>query len=221
MSKTKSVRLQFVVTLVSTTEEHDQFSTAGRYGDLSTHRVGMNLAIRIQGTVDGVTAYLTKRVKFTRCTGLSNGDFYFLGPGIEEDDWCRVIHEKGEVVKSVSPEMFPNAFALIHRERCEIKIAAGQTLSIVAIVTDKVSKAGKAYKQLSRATIVEVSSNIGTWVDPRGPLRIVTDVKTSAGPTLVKFSCGHVAELNNTFSYRVGAEGRCFKCLNAPKQPSS
>src|ERR1019366_4144203 len=61
--------------------------------------------------------------------------------------------------------------------------------------------------------------------DPRGPMRTITavgeyrkSIDGSGGCIPVTFDCGHIAELNFTFSYRVGDTLHCFACgPHAPK----
>lgn len=48
--------------------------------------------------------------------------------------------------------------------------------------------------------------------DPRGPLRRITAIQESAGPTLITKECGHTSEHANHFTYKVGADIHCFDC---------
>lgn len=48
--------------------------------------------------------------------------------------------------------------------------------------------------------------------DPRGPERKITAVQSGTGLTVVTLDCGHTAELNQIYTYRVGERCRCLKC---------
>lgn len=60
--------------------------------------------------------------------------------------------------------------------------------------------------------------------DPRGPRRTIVEVQpyrltrlpnASGGCIPLLLDCGHVAEMNFTFSYKVGESVRCFQCRKA------
>lgn len=62
------------------------------------------------------------------------------------------------------------------------------------------------------------------YIDPRGPIRTIIEVgeyRRATSPNVfggcipVTLSCGHVAEMNFTFSYRVGENCRCLECKKA------
>jgi len=57
-----------------------------------------------------------------------------------------------------------------------------------------------------------LTGSIWNTKDPRGPMRTIVEVVTSAGPTLLTLSCGHVGTFANHFTYKVGAETHCFQC---------
>jgi hypothetical protein len=49
--------------------------------------------------------------------------------------------------------------------------------------------------------------------DPRGPIRTITEAYIGAPFSWrTRLSCGHVANLNPTFTRRVGDECRCVRC---------
>lgn len=53
--------------------------------------------------------------------------------------------------------------------------------------------------------------------DPRGPLRKIVavdppSIERPACITYLTLSCGHVSESNGIYSYKVGADCRCFAC---------
>jgi hypothetical protein len=64
------------------------------------------------------------------------------------------------------------------------------------------------------------------FTDPRGPLhtivsvgayRLTTAQNASGGCIPVTLDCGHTAEMNFTFSYRVGEQVRCHACARQVK----
>lgn len=57
--------------------------------------------------------------------------------------------------------------------------------------------------------------------DPRGPMRTVTgiyDIRPSTSPNIsgdvrpLRLSCGHIAECNQIFHYKMGQDMHCFEC---------
>ncbi len=55
--------------------------------------------------------------------------------------------------------------------------------------------------------------------DPRGPLRTILEVLPDRKGTIgtgdctpLLLSCGHTAECNQVFTYKVCAETRCYQC---------
>lgn len=48
--------------------------------------------------------------------------------------------------------------------------------------------------------------------DPRGPVRTITAIHESSGPTLITKDCGHTSEHAQHFTYKLGAQIHCFDC---------
>ena len=48
--------------------------------------------------------------------------------------------------------------------------------------------------------------------DPRGPVRTIVAVERYPDRTDLLLSCGHTGRFNQTFTYKVGREVRCFTC---------
>lgn len=48
--------------------------------------------------------------------------------------------------------------------------------------------------------------------DPRGPMRKAVNIERTSTGVLITKDCGHVGEHNQTFSYKVGEDIRCFEC---------
>lgn len=48
--------------------------------------------------------------------------------------------------------------------------------------------------------------------DPRGPIRKAVKVEWKSDGVLITKDCGHVGIHNQTFSYEVGENIRCFEC---------
>ena len=48
--------------------------------------------------------------------------------------------------------------------------------------------------------------------DPRGPMRKVTAIVERGDGTLIVTDCGHGYDRNQTFTYKVGQQIRCFEC---------
>jgi len=60
-------------------------------------------------------------------------------------------------------------------------------------------------------------THVHRWIsrqDPRGPLRTTMKVERDpdGGPVRLTLICGHVGECANHFSYKTGADHRCFTC---------
>ena len=51
------------------------------------------------------------------------------------------------------------------------------------------------------------------YKDPRGPNRTIAKVEPTTNCTKVSLDCGHVAEANQVYTYRVGDNYRCIRCL--------
>lgn len=52
-----------------------------------------------------------------------------------------------------------------------------------------------------------------TWtIDPRGPVRRIVALDKRTDGTRADLDCGHTADLNQIFHYRVGDEQRCIRC---------
>jgi hypothetical protein len=49
--------------------------------------------------------------------------------------------------------------------------------------------------------------------DPRGPLRTVVKVEPTPKITRITFDCGHVGQFAQHFTYRVGSQMRCIRCI--------
>lgn len=48
--------------------------------------------------------------------------------------------------------------------------------------------------------------------DPRGPMRRIVAVEPTSACTWVTFDCGHISEMNQIYTYKVGALSNCFHC---------
>ena len=55
---------------------------------------------------------------------------------------------------------------------------------------------------------------MNTYKDPRGPQRKIVEIKDK-WKGVILLSCGHVANLNPIYTYKVGADCRCFACAKA------
>lgn len=62
-----------------------------------------------------------------------------------------------------------------------------------------------------------MNTNPLTRPDPRGPLRTIVAVQRESYAALVTLSCGHVNELNQIYSYKIGEDVRCFTCAGEGK----
>jgi hypothetical protein len=49
-------------------------------------------------------------------------------------------------------------------------------------------------------------------IDPRGPIRKITDINQRSDVTLVTMDCGHTGRMNQIYMYRIGANSRCYEC---------
>lgn len=56
--------------------------------------------------------------------------------------------------------------------------------------------------------------------DPRGPLRIITQVEEdpNGGVTKITLDCGHVQDRNQIYTYKVGHPDRCFACASGEQR---
>lgn len=57
--------------------------------------------------------------------------------------------------------------------------------------------------------------------DPRGPIQKIVSVEKRPDAALVGLSCGHVARLNQIFSYRIGDYCHCFQCGQEAERQAS
>lgn len=129
-------------------EEVDRFDYASDNGH--SYREPMQLCLKVQGNLvsDGTPVYFTHRLKFCKYTGLSNGNIYSK----DKTDFFEITEEEGVVVKSSTPELFPNALAIVHRAFEKVLIREGDELELVARCAEKTSKAGRKYLQLSHVS---------------------------------------------------------------------
>ena len=49
-------------------------------------------------------------------------------------------------------------------------------------------------------------------IDPRGIMRKIVSVRDGTDAQLVAFDCGHAGQMAWQFTFKVGAECRCFRC---------
>lgn len=49
-------------------------------------------------------------------------------------------------------------------------------------------------------------------MDPRRPLRKLVEIGGDFAHPLFRLSCGHMADLNPAFSYKVGSDLPCYQC---------
>lgn len=61
---------------------------------------------------------------------------------------------------------------------------------------------------------METKANPQTNTDPRGPVQHITAVEVEETPsrTWVTLDCGHISEMNQIYTYKIGAEMHCFHC---------
>lgn len=49
-------------------------------------------------------------------------------------------------------------------------------------------------------------------IDPRGIMRKIASVRYTQDGNLVAFDCGHMSKMAGHFTFKVGADCRCFTC---------
>lgn len=141
--------LKFYVEGTTTRVERNPYEYSSDDG--FTHTENMYFILNVSGYVvtgrgSGIRGFFTHRLAFQRLTGRSNGDFYSKN----ETPFLRVEESRGILQRSSRPDLFPEAFALMHENSVKQKIYEGDEICIKALCEDRISSRGLQYIQLSR-----------------------------------------------------------------------
>ena len=137
----KNIKLK--ITSLKTEYQRNRFKYASDNGQSYTEPYFFTLDI--VGKIDGVDAYISHKIGCLKSTGFINGYSYEK----EETDFIKITERQGELLRSTSPEMFPNAKAFEFKETIEIKIKEGQEIAVDGRLIEKTSKNGNKYFKLT------------------------------------------------------------------------